>query len=105
DDSARSSARKKAAPPRARADDMPAANKALMRKEIHARLRGAVEKSLVDIKSIEGVRVVMRENGDPEAIGIPTPLLFQTGIAFQTGASKILDPLTKLVFALGTTQA
>jgi outer membrane protein OmpA-like peptidoglycan-associated protein len=105
DESGRSSARKKAAPPRARADDMPAANKTLMRKEIRARLRSAVEKSLGDIKSIDGVRVVMRENGDPEAIGIPTPLLFQTGIAFQTGASKILDPLTKLVFALGTTQA
>lgn len=105
DDSARSSARKKPAPARARADDMPAANKTLMRKEIRARLRSAVEKSLVDIKSIEGMRVVMRENGDPEAIGIPTPLLFQAGIAFQPGAAKILDPLTKLVFALGTTQA
>ncbi|MBI5247095.1 MAG: OmpA family protein [Elusimicrobia bacterium] len=105
DDSARSSSRKKAAAPRARADDMPAANKALMRKEIHARLRSAVEKSLIDVKSVDGVRVVMRENGDPEAIGIPTPLLFQTGIAFQNGASKILDPLTKLVFALGTTSA
>lgn len=105
DDSARSSARKKAAPPRARADDMPAANKALMRKEIRARLRNAVEKSLSDVKAIEGVRVVMRENGDPEAIGIPTPVLFQSGIAFQAGANKVLDPLTKLVFALGTTQA
>lgn len=105
DDSARSSSRKKAAPARARADDMPAANKALMRKEIRARLRSAVEKSLADIKSLAGVRVVMRENGDPEAIGIPTGSLFQTGIAFQPGASKILDPLTKLVFALGTTQA
>lgn len=105
DESSRSSARKRAAPARARADDMPAANKTLMRKEIRARLRSAVEKSLADIKSIEGMRVVMRENGDPEAIGIPTPLLFQAGIGFQTGASKILDPLTKLVFALGTTQA
>jgi len=105
DESGRSNARKRGAPPRARADDMPAANKALMRKEIRARLRSAVEKSIVDIKSIEGVRVVMRENGDPEAIGIPTPILFQAGIAFQSGATKILDPLTKLVFALGTTQA
>lgn len=105
DDSARSTARKRGAAARARADDMPAANKTLMRKEIRARLRSAVEKSLVDLKSIEGMRVVMRENGDPEAIGIPTPLLFQTGIAFQNGATKILDPLTKLVFALGTTQA
>ncbi len=105
-DSARLATRKKPAPARARADDdMPATNKALMRKEIRARLRSAVEKSLADIKSADGVRVVMRENGDPEAIGIPTPLLFQSGVAFQPGASALLNPLTKLVFALGTTQA
>ncbi|MBI4060090.1 MAG: OmpA family protein [Elusimicrobia bacterium] len=88
-----------------KSSEMPAANMALMRKEIRARLRAAVEKSLVDMRSIEGVRVVMRENGDPEAIGIPAPLLFQTGIAFQPRAAKILDPLTKLVFALGAAQA
>lgn len=105
EESVRPNARKRPAPPKARADDMPAANKALMRKEIRARLRSAVEKSLMDLKSVDGVRVVMRENGDPEAIGIPTPLLFQSGIAFQTGSPRILDPLTKLVFALGTTQA
>ena len=85
--------------------EMPAANKTLMRKEIRARLRNAVERSVADLKSIEGVRVVMRDNGDPEAIGIPSSLLFQPGIAFQRDAATILDPLTKLVFALGTAQA
>ncbi|PIR19698.1 MAG: hypothetical protein COV48_00550, partial [Elusimicrobia bacterium CG11_big_fil_rev_8_21_14_0_20_64_6] len=99
------STRRKSPAPRARADDMPAANKNLMRKEIRARLRSAVERSMRDIKSIDGVRVVMRENGDPEAIGIPTPLLFQSGIAFQSSSTRILSPLTKLVFALGTAQA
>ena len=105
EDGSRPNARRKAAPAHSRIDDMPAANKALMRKEIRARLRSAVEKSLADIRSIEGVRAVMRENGDPEAIGIPSSLLFQAGIGFQPGAAKILDPLTKLIFALGTTQA
>ncbi|MBI3288555.1 MAG: hypothetical protein HYZ74_03450, partial [Elusimicrobia bacterium] len=90
---------------RDKGEEMPAANKALMRKEIRARLRAAAEKSLSDLKSIEGVRAVMRENGDPDALGIPSSLLFQAGIAFQKDASKILDPLTKLIFALGTTQA
>ena len=90
---------------RARGDDTPAANKALMRREIRARLHGAVEKSLADLKAIEGVRAVMRGNGDPDALGIPANLLFQSGIAFQRDASKILDPLTKLVFALGSAQA
>lgn len=87
-----------------RGDEMTSSNKALMRKEIKARLHAAQERSLADLKAVEGVRVVMRENGDPEAIGIPSPKLFQSGISFQRDASKILDPLTKLVFALGSTQ-
>lgn len=92
-------------PPRAtRGDEMTSANKSLMRKEIKARLHAAQERSLADLKSVDGIRVVMRENGDPEAIGIPSSLLFQSGIAFQRNASRILDPLTKLVFALGSTQ-
>ena len=53
---------------------------------------------------MDGVRVAMRENGDPEALGIPSPLLFQAGISFQRDAVRLLDPLTKLVFALGSTQ-
>jgi len=85
-------------------EEMSAANKALMRKEIHSRLHAAQDKSLADLREIDGVRVVMRPNGDPEAIGIPSPLLFQSGISFQRDASKVLDPLTKLVFALGSTQ-
>ena len=88
----------------ARADDMSAANKSLMRKEIKSRLHSAQERSLEDLKTVDGVRVMMRENGDPEAIGIPSPLLFQAGIAFQRDAGRLLDPLTKLVFALGSTQ-
>jgi outer membrane protein OmpA-like peptidoglycan-associated protein len=86
------------------AEEMTAANKALMRKEIHSRLRAAEDKSLADLREIDGMRVVMRSNGDPEAIGIPSSLLFQSGISFQRDASKVLDPLTKLVFALGSTQ-
>jgi len=94
----------KAAPRATRGDEMSSSNKALMRKEIKARLHAAQERSLADLKSVDGIRVVMRENGDPEAIGIPSPLLFQSGIAFTRDAAKILDPLTKLVFALGSTQ-
>lgn len=89
---------------RARGDEMSSSNKALMRKEIKARLHAAQERSVADLKSVDGVRVAMRENGDPEAIGIPSPLLFQAGIGFQRDAVRILDPLTKLVFALGSTQ-
>jgi outer membrane protein OmpA-like peptidoglycan-associated protein len=89
----------------ARAEEPAGGNKAVMRKEIRARLRAAVDKSLGDMKSLEGVNVVMRENGDPEAIGVPSEMLFRAGIGFQPDAVKILDPLTRLVFALGTAQA
>jgi outer membrane protein OmpA-like peptidoglycan-associated protein len=84
--------------------EMSAANKALMRKEIQSRLRAAEDKSLADLREVDGVRVVMRANGDPAAIGIPSSLLFQSGISFQRDASRVLEPLTKLVFALGSTQ-
>jgi len=87
-----------------RGEELSAANKALMRKEIHSRLRAAEEKSIAELRELDGVRVVMRSNGDPEAIGIPSALLFQSGIAFQHDASRVLDPLTKLVFALSSTQ-
>jgi len=93
------------APARAvRGDDMSSSNKSLMRKEIKSRLHSAQERSLADLKGVPGVRVVMRENGDPEALGIPSPVLFQSGVSFQRDAARILDPLTKLVFALGSTQ-
>ncbi|MFI5347851.1 MAG: OmpA family protein [Elusimicrobiota bacterium] len=88
----------------ARTEEMSSANKALMRKEIKSRLHSAQERSLADLKAINGVRIMMRENGDPDAIGIPSPLLFQSGISFQRDAVRLLDPLTKLVFALGSTQ-
>lgn len=100
----RAPSRGRSVPGAPRGDDMSASNKAVMRKEIRARLRSAQEKSLSDLKAIDGVRVVMRENGDPEAIGIPTSVLFPSGISFHRDASRLLDPLTKLVFALGSTQ-
>ena len=82
----------------------PKGDKTLMRKDILARLRGAMEKSLSDLKSIEGVRVVLRGNGEPDAIGIPTNLLFQSGVTFQRGANQLLSPLTRLAFSLGGAQ-
>ena len=105
-DEAESSARKSnSATERApRGNEMSSSNKSLMRREIKARLRAAQERSLADLKAVDGVRVAMRENGDPEALGIPTTLLFQAGISFQHDAVRLLDPLIKLVFALGSTQ-
>ncbi|MDE2489694.1 MAG: OmpA family protein, partial [Elusimicrobia bacterium] len=96
-------------PPRAqtrvtRGEKMSASDRAVMRKEIRARLRAAQERSLDALKAFAGLRVVMRDNGDPAALGIPSSLLFDSGITFRRDAGRILDPLTKLVFALGSTQ-
>lgn len=95
---------RKTAPAAPRETEMSAADTTLMRKEIRARMRSAQEKSLDDLRAVEGVRVVLRANGDPDAIGLPSPLLFKSGIAFQRGASRLLDPLTRLVFSLGGSQ-
>ena len=84
--------------------ELPKSNKALMKKEIRSKIRNMVEDSLKELKSFEDIRLLMREDGDPEAIGIPTPLLFQNGIAFQKDAQKILEALTRLTYGLGTAQ-
>jgi outer membrane protein OmpA-like peptidoglycan-associated protein len=89
---------------RARPERMSQADRALMRKEIKARLHSAQERSLAALKGMAGLRVVMRDNGDPKALGIPSGMLFDSGILFRRDASRLLDPLTKLVFALGSTQ-
>jgi len=83
---------------------LPAANRDLMRKEIRAKLRYLLETSLKELKTHDGVRVPMLENGDPQAVGIPSPLLFSGGIAFNKDAGRLLDSLTRLVYSLGSTQ-
>jgi outer membrane protein OmpA-like peptidoglycan-associated protein len=79
----------------------PRADKELMKKETKAKIRTSLEKSLKEIKAVEDVRLVMMENGDPLAIGIPSPLLFSSGISFQKSAGKLLDSVSRLVYALG----
>ena len=84
---------------------MPSANKALMKREIKAKLHSGLDEGLATLRGIDGLRLLMMSNGDPQAIAIPSPLLFQSGIAFQKDAAKILDALTKVVFSLGGAQA
>ena len=83
---------------------MPAANRDLMKKEIRAKLRHLLETSLKELKSHEGIRVPMLENGDPQAVAIPSSLLFTSGISFNKDAGRLLDSLTRLVYSLGSTQ-
>lgn len=89
-----------------RSDDapLPGANKALMKKEIKAKIRAGLETALRQIKETPDVRVLMMENGDPKAIGIPSSFLFSSGISFRKEAGKLLDSLTRLVVSLGSTK-
>ena len=80
--------------------EMPRANKALMGKEIRAKIKALKEKSLKQLKGIDGVRILMSETGDPAAIGFPSSLLFQSGVSFQKTAGATLDALTALIFSL-----
>lgn len=91
-----------AAAPRREAAPAPRADKALMKKEIKAKIRATLAKSLKEIKAVEDVRLVMMENGDPLAIGIPSPLLFSSALSFQKSAGKLLGALSRLVYALGS---
>ncbi|MBI3553312.1 MAG: OmpA family protein [Elusimicrobia bacterium] len=83
---------------------LPAGDKALMKKEIKAKIRGAVEAGLKELRAVEGVKVLMMESGDPQAVAIPSSLLFSQGIAFQKDATPILEALTKMIFGLGSAQ-
>ena len=80
-------------------------DKSLMRKEIKAKIRSAVESGLRDLRATEGVRVLMMEDGNPQAVAIPSSLLFQQGIAFQKEAGAVLEALTRMIFGLGSAQA
>jgi outer membrane protein OmpA-like peptidoglycan-associated protein len=83
---------------------MTSGNRALMQKEIKAKLRQTMDQAVAQLREIDGVRLLMMSNGEPQAVAIPSPLLFQAGIAFQKDAAKILDALTKLVFSLAGAQ-
>jgi hypothetical protein len=91
--------------PRAPSDgSMPAANRALMKKEIKAKLRATLEDGMGRLRDVDGIRILMMSNGDPQAIAIPAPLLFQSGIAFVKEAARILEALTKVAFSVGGAQ-
>ncbi len=81
-----------------------AANKEVMKGEIKARLRAWLDDGLAKLREIDGARVLMFANGDPQAVAIPSTVLFQQGIAFQKDALPILDALTKVVFGLSGAQ-
>lgn len=79
-------------------------DKAVMKKEIKSKIRNLLDAGLRELKSFPDIKILMAESGDPKAVALPSSLLFQTGIAFQKDASKILDALTKVAYSLGSSQ-
>lgn len=77
------------------------ADRGLMREEIQARIRASLDKSLEEIKAGGGAVVVSSEKGEPLAIGLPAALFFSAGVSFQKSAGRLLDSLTRLVYAVG----
>jgi len=96
--------------PDAEADVEPAAgpkaqaNKEALHKEIKSKLRVILGAGLRELKAASGIRVVSLENGDLQAIGIPSARLFVSGISFRKSAGKMLDALTRIVYSLGGAQ-
>ncbi|MBI5629468.1 MAG: hypothetical protein HY921_01145 [Elusimicrobia bacterium] len=82
----------------------PPAEKSAMKQEIRAQLQALKESALRKLKAWEQTRVILLENGDPQALAIPSALLFQPGVVFQRQARGVLDALTQLTYALGSAQ-
>ena len=97
----KTAARSEAAPP----EDAPQpGDPAEMRKEIKARIRGVMEAGLDELKAVSDIRILLNKKGDPEALGIPSALLFESADAFQKTAPDILNALVKLVYGCGHLQ-
>lgn len=80
------------------------ANRSLMAKEIRARLRHLRDAGLEKIREFEGVRVLKLDTGDPQAIAIPSALLFQSQTSFKKTALPLLDALSSLAYSLSGAQ-
>ncbi len=73
-------------------------------KESQARLRLMQENSLQELQACDGLRIVKNESNELRAIGIPSAMLFSTGVSLHKGSGKILDALTRLLYSLGRAQ-
>ena len=87
-----------------KAAPLPPPDKELVIKESQAKRHLMQEAGLQKLQACEGLRIVKNESGELRAIGIPSALLFSSGISFRKEAGEILDALTSLLYSLGRTQ-
>ena len=84
--------------------DPPKASKAVMKKEVDAKIRALARSFLSDLEAYPEVRVLMADRQHPRALGIPAEVLFESGIVFKKSAAKLLSSFSGLVYCLGATQ-
>ncbi|MEK9145047.1 MAG: hypothetical protein AAB339_05510, partial [Elusimicrobiota bacterium] len=85
--------------------ELSGSDKEVMRREIEAKIQNKTRLALQKLEKYEDIRVHMATRRVPRAVGIPTDLLFESGIRFKQEASRVLDIVTELLFSLGATQA
>ncbi|MBI5200886.1 MAG: OmpA family protein [Elusimicrobia bacterium] len=84
--------------------DPPKASKAVMKKEVDAKIRALARTFLSDLEAYPEIRVLMADRQHPRALGIPAEVLFESGIVFKKSAAKLLSSFSGLVYCLGATQ-
>ena len=90
--------------PRMHEGELSGSDRAVMKREIESRIQNQARAAVDRLKRYEDIRILMATSRAPRAIGIPTDVLFDSGIQFKKDAGKILDILTELIFSLGATQ-
>ena len=85
--------------------ELSGSDKEVMRREIEAKIQNKTRLALQKLEKYEDIRVHMATRRVPRAVGIPTDLLFESGIQFKKEAARVLDIITEMLFSLGATQA
>lgn len=76
----------------------------MMKREIEGKIRNRTRVLLQQLRKYQDLRVRMANSRLPRAIGIPSSLIYSSGVQFRKESAKILETLTHLVFSLGATQ-
>jgi len=91
-------------PERPDEERLSSSDKELMKREIDAKILNRKRVLLDQLKKYMDLRVVMANPRLPRAVGIPTGLLYSSGIEFKPESAPVLELLTHLAFSLGATQ-
>src|SRR5258706_368021 len=92
------------APPRGTPQEGPSLNKETMRREIEAKDRAKARAYLGSLEKNSSIRVIMADQNNPRAIGLPTSALFGRETEFKKRSMSVLRDLSGLAYCLGGAQ-